>query len=93
MFCSKCGVPVFTETKKETEEERLYDKEADEYDIASYVLSTGKDYETNTVTEKAKADRAAFVEQFPEYTSSSFWQLQFIPASVKKEILDWYFER
>lgn len=87
MFCSKCAVPVFAKEEKRN----AYKREIDDYDVVSYILSTGKDYETNQETERSKACRMSFIEQFPEYATFSFWKLQFIPVPTKKEIMDWYF--
>lgn len=87
MFCSRCATPVFIKGTGRNE----YKSEADDYDIVSYIISTGKDYDTNQETENSKAYRMSFIEQFPEYATFTFWKLQFIPVSVKKEILDWYF--
>lgn len=87
MFCSKCAMPVFVDNDKRC----AYKREADDYDIVSYILSTGKDYETNQETDASKAYRMSFIEQFPEYATFTFWKLQFVPVSVKREILDWFF--
>lgn len=66
--------------------------EQDAYDYVSYVVSTGKDYDSGQQTKDSLETRREFIEQFPEYAAFSFWRLQFIGESEKQLITDWFFQ-
>jgi len=60
-------------------------------DFAAYVCGTGKDYETEQITEWSAKERAQFIEAFPEYTNHTAQQLFALPEDEAQNIVCWFF--